>query len=98
MTQASRVETTARALGDRLEALADALGQVRAEDMAECAASLAQRTRDFGEAVNAAGADGGAAGGTSGEHGPNDRAAPSLRGHAGGAPSGSGAVRQEFDE
>ena len=47
MAAASRLSTTARALGDTLDALADALAQARPDAVAASAPDIEARVRDF---------------------------------------------------
>ena len=54
MTEASRLSTTAGALRITLEALADALAQVRPEAIAASETLIEARTRDFRDAAAAA--------------------------------------------
>lgn len=58
MSEASRLNTTARALGQALEGLADALAEVRPEAIAASEASIEACVRDFQAASAAAPASG----------------------------------------
>lgn len=62
MAQASRVTITATALGETLDRLADALAQARPEAVADGAADIEARVRDFQGAAAAAVADGSSVG------------------------------------
>jgi len=51
VTETSRLSSTAEALGQALEALADALAQARHESMAACESTIESRARAFRQAA-----------------------------------------------